>query len=83
MANESQTTLPRRRKRADVVPFSPSAPKDSVISVRVPLDLKNRMEGLRFGPYPVRVTDLVIRGIELAIDEIERTNKSRSAETHG
>ena len=42
-----------------------------VLSVRVPADLKRRMEAAsETGPYPVSITNLVQRGIELALKEL-------------
>lgn len=47
--------------------------KAAVISVRVKPELKDRLEReARLGPYPVSITDVVERGIELALAELAK-----------
>ncbi|WP_156122234.1 hypothetical protein [Aureimonas altamirensis] len=45
--------------------------KTESITFRISPDLKRRLEEeARLGPYPVSMSDVVKRGIELALDEL-------------
>lgn len=52
--------------------------KEIALNVRIPIDLRQKMDGLKVGAYPVSLSELVRRGIELAIAEIETINKGCS-----
>lgn len=58
------TKLAREPKRA-------AGPRDAVLSVRIPAELKARMDRPAIGPYRVSISDLVLRGVELALTELE------------
>lgn len=53
------------------------AVKQSVLSVRIRPDLKARLDQPRIGPYRVSITDLVERGIELALAELEDLQRAK------
>jgi len=76
MDGQAQTPKPPREgtDMTDMTDEPIRAGATAVISIRIPAELKARLIGLRYGPYRVGVTDVVIRGIELALAEIEERN---------
>lgn len=48
----------------------PRPGRSAVLSVRISQELKDRMEAARLGPYKVSITDIIERGIELALAEM-------------
>jgi Arc/MetJ-type ribon-helix-helix transcriptional regulator len=52
---------------------------DTVLNVRISSDLKRRIdEATEAGPYPVSITHLVQRGIELALKELAELRAKQS-----
>lgn len=56
---------------------APKAGKTDVVSIRISADLKARLNGLRIKSYSVKITDVVERGIVLALEELERFNNAK------
>lgn len=52
----------------------PSAPKSAVVSLRISAEIKAKLDAaVQWGPYRLSMTDIVERGIVLAIEELAVT----------
>lgn len=56
----------------------PKAQKPHTITIRLTEEQRDRLDALRsLGPYTISLTDIIVRGIELAAQELERMEGRR------
>lgn len=52
--------------------------KPRTITIRLTDEQRDRLDGVRnLGPYSISLTDIIVRGIELAAQELERMEGRR------